>query len=344
MTTRPATTLEALSALTGAGMDLLEPLAPVIERYALSVTPEMGGLIAGGSEAIARQFMPDLRELDQTPEERLDPIGDDLFSPVPGLVHRYRDRVLLKIVSACPVYCRFCFRREMVGPGGDGLTGEALEAALSYIAADPAIAEVILTGGDPFMLSARRIAALMEKLATIEHVQLVRWHTRVPMVDPARVSPELVAAIASARQTVWVAVHANHPDEFTPAAAEALRRLAMAGIGLVSQSVLLRGVNDDVATLGELMGAFLRHRVKPYYLHHPDLAPGTGHFRLPIAEGQALVAALREQVSGLAQPTYVLDLPDGAFKAPLAAGHVRHLETGVEVLGTSGQWYPHHDS
>jgi lysine 2,3-aminomutase len=344
MTARTATTLESLSALTGMDLEALEPARPVIDRYALAVTPAMGTLIRAGSAGIASQFLPDPRELDHDPAERADPIDDALFSPLPGVVHRYRDRVLLKVVSACPVYCRFCFRREMVGPSGEAMNGPDLDAALDYIARDRAITEVILTGGDPFMLSPRRIEALMDRLSHIEHVELVRWHTRVPMVDPMRVNPALVAAIAGARQTVWVAVHANHPDEFTTEAAVALARLAHAGIGLVSQSVLLAGVNDDIDTLSALMRAFLRHRVKPYYLHHPDLAPGTAHFRLPVARGQALVAQLREQLTGLAQPTYVLDVPGAAFKAPLQQAHVRESRDGLEVLGTGGHWYPHHDS
>lgn len=344
MTARTATTLESLSALTGMDLEALEPARQVIDRYALAVTPAMGTLIRAGSAGIASQFLPDPRELDHDPAERADPIDDALFSPLPGVVHRYRDRVLLKVVSACPVYCRFCFRREMVGPSGEAMNGPDLDAALDYIARDRAITEVILTGGDPFMLSPRRIEALMDRLSHIEHVELVRWHTRVPVVDPMRVNPALVAAIAGARQTVWVAVHANHPDEFTTEAAVALARLAHAGIGLVSQSVLLAGVNDDIDTLSALMRAFLRHRVKPYYLHHPDLAPGTAHFRLPVARGQALVAQLREQLTGLAQPTYVLDVPGAAFKAPLQQAHVRESRDGLEVLGTGGHWYPHHDS
>jgi lysine 2,3-aminomutase len=341
---RTATTLEALSAMTGTDMARLEQAGPVLDRYALAVTPAMGSLIRDGSAGIAAQFMPDRRELDHSPQERADPIDDDLFSPLPGLVHRYRDRVLMKLVSACPVYCRFCFRREMVGPSGEAMSAADIDAAIDYIAMDPGITEVILTGGDPFMLSPRRIEALMARLAPVSHVQLVRWHTRVPMVDPVRVNPAMVAALTSGPQTVWVAVHANHPDEFTTDAAIALARLAHAGIGLVSQSVLLAGVNDDVETLAALMAAFLRHRVKPYYLHHPDLAPGTAHFRLSVARGQALVAGLRERVTGLAQPTYVLDVPGAAFKAPLAEGHVRDGAAGLEVRGPGGQWYPHHDS
>jgi lysine 2,3-aminomutase len=344
-----STTLTRVSDLVGRGL-IAPAAAPALEavaaRYALAVTPAMAELIdpTDAADPIARQFVPDPRELDVRPHELADPIGDGRFSPVPGVVHRYADRVLLKVVSACPVYCRFCFRREMVGPGGEALSGAALDAALAYVAADPGIFEVILTGGDPFMLSPRRIGDLVGRLAAIGHVAIVRWHTRVPMVDPARVTPALVAALKAPGIAPWVAVHANHPREFTPTSSAAIARLADAGVPLVSQSVLLRGVNDDAATLEALMRAFVRNRIKPYYLHHPDLAPGTAHFRPTIAEGQALTADLRRRATGLAQPTYVLDVPHGASKAPLAEARVRTRPGGaseapiVEVLDDDGVW------
>jgi lysine 2,3-aminomutase len=295
------------------------------QRYATAITPIVAALVQPGvaRDPIAAQFVPDIRELDIRPEERADPIGDDLHSPLPGLVHRYPDRVLLKVVHVCPVYCRFCFRREMVGPKGrGGLDDAQLAAAMAYIAADPAIFEVILTGGDPFVLSARRARAVTQALAAIPHVKVVRWHTRVPMVDPNRVTTAFVRAIRAPGKAVYVAVHANHAREFTPEAEAALARLADAGIALVSQSVLLRGVNDDAEALAELMRAFLANRVKPYYLHHPDMAPGTSHFRLSIAEGRTLMRQLRGRLSGLAQPTYVLDIPGGEGKVPVGPDYV----------------------
>jgi lysine 2,3-aminomutase len=326
--TRPDRTLRTAADLVAAG--LIAPAAAadaakVGERYAVAVTPAMAGLVAGAPAAdpIARQFLPDLRELDIRPEERADPIGDEAHSPVRGIVHRYPDRVLLKIVHVCPVYCRFCFRREMVGPGGEGALDEAeLAAALAYIAARPEIFEVILTGGDPFVLSARRVRDLTRAIAAIPHVAVIRWHTRVPVVAPERVTADFARALRAPGKAVYVAVHANHSSEFTPAACAALARLADAGVALVSQSVLLRGVNDDPDTLAALMRAFLANRVKPYYLHHPDLAPGTAHFRLSIAEGQAIMKALRGRLSGLAQPTYVLDIPGGEGKVPVGPAYL----------------------
>jgi lysine 2,3-aminomutase len=304
---------------------LIEPeqvpaLERVAARYAVAISPAIAALIDRGDPAdpIARQFVPDPAELTFLPEERADPIGDHPHSPVEGIVHRYPDRVLLKAVHVCPVYCRFCFRREMVGPAGLGtLSGEALDEAFAYIAARPEIWEVILTGGDPLVLSPRRLAELMERLGAIDHVKVVRFHTRVPVVEPERVDAAMVEALKTSGKAVYVALHANHPRELTPKAREACARLVDAGIPLVSQTVLLKGVNDDPATLEALMRAFVETRVKPYYLHHPDLAPGTSHFRLSLAEGQALVRALRGRVSGLCQPAYVLDIPGGHGKAPV---------------------------
>jgi lysine 2,3-aminomutase len=312
-------------------------LGRVAERYAVAITPDMVWLIDRNdpNDPIARQFVPDARELQQLPEEHADPLGEAGLSPVPGLVHRYPDRVLLKLTHVCPVYCRFCFRREVVGPGGpQALAGRALDAALGYIAATPAIWEVILTGGDPFMLSPRRIAEVTTRLGDIAHVKVLRWHTRVPVVDPERVTPELVSALKSASKTVYVAVHANHPRELTAAARTACARIVDAGIPMLSQTALLRGINDDAETLAQLMRAFVEARVKPYYLHHLDLAPGTSHFRTTIAEGQALMRALRGRLSGIAQPTYVLDIPGGHGKVPIGPSYV--AEDGRSVADPDG--------
>lgn len=297
-------------------------LEAVAERYAVAITPAMVELIGPqvADDPIARQFVPNAAELQGTPEEVPDPIADEAHSPVPGIVHRYPDRVLLKPLHACPVYCRFCFRREMVGPTGLGsLTSEEIEVALAYVGARPEVWEVVITGGDPLILSPRRIRDIMMRLDAIPHVKVVRFHTRVPVVAPENVTDDLVEALGSAARSkaVYVVLHANHPRELTAAARAACARLIDAGIPMLSQSVLLRGVNDKAETLEDLMRAFVETRIKPYYLHHPDLAPGTGHFRVPIATGQELMRALRGRVSGLCQPAYVLDLPGGHGKSPV---------------------------
>jgi lysine 2,3-aminomutase len=248
-------------------------------------------------------------------------------------------------VHVCPVYCRFCFRREMVGPEGLGtLSAAALDKALAYIAENTEIWEVILTGGDPLVLSARRLNEIMERLAAIGHVKIVRFHTRVPVVEPEHIEGGLIAALKASGKATYLAVHANHPREFTPAARAACGRLADAGIVLLGQSVLLRGVNDDPDTLAALMRAMVETRIKPYYLHHPDLAPGTSHFRLTIEEGQKLVAGLRGCISGLCQPTYVLDIPGGHGKAPIGANAITPRNDGcftvTDFRGNEHQYPP----
>jgi len=317
-------TLRSLDDLIASGLvpnSARAALEPVTDRYSVAISPAMQALIAaeGGDGPIARQFIPTPAERLTRPEEHADPIGDAAHSPVPGIVHRYPDRVLLKLTHTCPVYCRFCFRREMVGPQGHGaLAGPALDAALAYIAATPAIFEVIVTGGDPLVLTPRRLRDVTRRIAAIGHVRIIRWHTRVPVVQPEAITPALVAALTAGTTAVYIAVHANHAREFTPAARAALARLADAGIVLLSQSVLLRGINDSLEAMSDLMRAFAENRVKPYYLHHGDLAPGTAHFRTTFAEGLALMAALRGRLSGLMQPTYVVDIPGGYGKVPVA--------------------------
>ncbi|MGO8367621.1 lysine-2,3-aminomutase-like protein [Rhizobium ruizarguesonis] len=306
-------------------------LEEVAARYAIALTPAISKLIdrTDPDDPIVRQFVPDAAELTIAPEERADPIGDHAHSPVEGIVHRYPDRVLLKAVHVCPVYCRFCFRREMVGPQGLGtLDAAAMQAAFDYISGHEEIWEVILTGGDPLVLSSRRLHEIMEALAGIAHVKIVRFHTRVPVVDPGKIDAAMIAALKASGKTVYIALHANHVRELTPEARAACGRLVDAGIAMVSQSVLLKGVNDDPAVLAELMKALVEIRVKPYYLHHPDLAPGTSHFRVTIEEGQEIVAALRGRISGLCQPAYILDIPGGHGKAVVTGSAIRTTGDG----------------
>jgi lysine 2,3-aminomutase len=302
----------------------LAALQEVAARYAVAITPAIAELIdpSDPDDPIARQFVPDARELQLEPEETDDPIGDHVFSPLEGIVHRYPDRVLLKLVNACAVYCRFCFRREMVGPGRGGLSPKALAAALDYIRATPQIWEVILTGGDPLVLSARRLKDVMTELAAIPHVKVLRIHTRVPVAAPERVSVALVRALRVGNKASFVVLHANHPRELSKKTRAACARLIDAGIPMLAQTVLLRGVNDDGETLGALMRALVECRIKPYYLHHADLAPGTAHLRTTIAEGQALMWNLHGRHSGLCQPTYVLDIPGGYGKSPIGPNYL----------------------
>ena len=272
-------------------------------------------------DPIARQFVPDARELEARPQELADPIGDDAYSPLPGIVHRYPDRVLLKLTQICAVYCRFCFRRESVGKP-DALPRAALDAALDYIRSHTGIWEVILTGGDPLVLSMRRLRAVLQALGAITHVKVVRFHTRLPIAEPVRITPDLVRAIRASGKATYVAVHVNHARELTDAARAACARMADAGIVLLGQSVLLAGVNDTPEAMRDLMRALVESRIKPYYLHHADLAPGTSHLRADIETGQALMRDLRGRVSGLCQPAYVLDIPGGHGKSPIGPNYL----------------------
>ncbi len=314
-----------------------DALAQVRERYAVSVTEEVMETIdpADPADPIARQYLPSVEELQTTPGELADPIGDDAHSPVKGIVHRYPDRVLLKPVHVCAVYCRFCFRREKVGPGSETLSKEELQKALAYIRNTQQIWEVIITGGDPLVLSPRRLAEIMAALNEIPHVQVIRFHTRVPVADPSRVTDEMIDALQSAK-AVYVVLHANHARELTDKVRAATLKFIRAGIPLLSQSTLLKGVNDDASVLEELFRALTAMKVKPYYLHHPDMAPGTSHFRLPISRGRELIKKIWGRMSGVAQPSYVLDIPGGFGKVPAGSAWIEEREGDCLVTDYQG--------
>jgi lysine 2,3-aminomutase len=315
-------TLRSPQDLLRAGL-VEEAMRPALEevaaRYATAITPAMAALITPGDPAdpIGLQYIPDAAELLTAPHELEDPTADAPFTPVKGVVHRYPDRALLKPLLACPVYCRFCFRREKVGPDGGVLTEAELESALLWFEGNPAIREVILTGGDPLMLSARRLGEILGRLAGMAHIETLRIHTRVPVADPARLTGALVAAM---RQTkpIFIAVHANHAREFTPDAVGALARLAEAGVPLLGQTVLLRGVNDEAPAMEALLRAMIRNRIKPYYLHSLDPAPGTARFQVAEEDGLALMAALRGRLPGHGLPLFVRETPMGGGKKSVA--------------------------
>ena len=333
---RQPATLRDADALVSAG--LVPPgkrpeVAAVAARYAIAIPPALRALIETPDDPIGRQFIPDAAELAVAPHERADPIGDDALSPVKGIVHRYPDRALLKPLLVCPVYCRFCFRREQVGPDGGVLTEAELAAAYDWLRARPAITEVILTGGDPLMLSPRRLAAIIRALSAIPHVAVIRLHSRVPVATPERVTDALAAALDTDK-AMFLVLHANHARELTGAARAALRRVQSRAVPVLGQTVLLRGVNDSVEALEGLFRAMLAARVKPYYLHQLDAAPGTARFHVPVAEGRALLAALRGRVTGLAWPTYVVDIPGGFGKVPVGPDY---LEPDGRVRDAAGQ-------
>jgi lysine 2,3-aminomutase len=334
-------TLRTQGDLAREGLTTAPELEAVAARYAIAITPHVLDLIdrADPADPVAAQYVPSEAELHGTPDELADPIGDEAHSPVKGIVHRYPDRALLKPTHACAVYCRFCFRREMVGPGGAALDAGELAAAIAHIRNTPAIREVILTGGDPLVLSARRLKALLTELAAIPHVDWIRIHSRVPVADPGRITDELVAALKTTK-AVWVAVHVNHANEMSGEARAAVAKLVDAGIPLIGQTVLLKGVNDDADTLDALFRTLVKNRIKPYYLHHADLAPGTAHFRTTVAHGQGLMRELRKHLSGLAQPVYVLDIPGGAGKVPVGPTYLGDDGTLTDPRGGMHEYPP----
>jgi lysine 2,3-aminomutase len=291
-------------------------LDSVALRYAIAIPPALQALIGAADDPIGLQFVPDAAELVTAAHESVDPIGDEALSPVRGIVHRYPDRALLKPLLACPVYCRFCFRREQVGPDGGVLNGADLEAAYGYIAAHPEIREVILTGGDPLILSPRRLSEILARLSGIPHVEVLRIHTRAPVADPALITEALADAL-DISAPLFIALHANHARELTPAVGAAVEGLQRRRIPVLGQTVLLAGVNDSEAALAELFRAMLRMRIKPYYLHQLDAAPGTARFFVPVERGREIMRNLRGNVSGTALPTYVFDQPEGLGKVPL---------------------------
>ncbi len=318
-TISPNRTLRSVEDIIRSGL-ASESARPALEavaaRYAIALPPALHALIQAPDDAIGRQFIPHADELITAPHESADPIADEALSPVPGIVHRYPDRALLKPLLACPVYCRFCFRREQVGPDGGLLSDAVLAAAYAYLRAHPGIKEVILTGGDPLILSPRRLRDILQNLGAIAHIEVLRIHTRVPVADPSLITDALAAAL-DIEKPLFIAAHINHAAELTDAAVRALRKLQRLGIPILGQSVLLAGVNDSEEALGDLFRAMLRARIKPYYLHQLDAAPGTARFHVAPERGREILANLRGNISGTALPTYIYDRPGGLGKIPL---------------------------
>lgn len=306
----PLTTVDELAKAGLVDTADMSRLRHVAKDFRIRITPAMQKTSPG----VAAQFVPNPQELMVRPEELTDPIGDLTYSPVPGLTHRYPDRAILHVTQTCHVYCRFCFRRETVGTTGP-LPHDQLATAFEYITKTPALRELILTGGDPMTLSPRRMSAIISRIDAIPHIEIIRLHSRTPIVSPESI-PALLPLLRC-RAAMFLVIHINHPDELTSEARDAIASLAGAGVVLLSQSVLLRGINDNVGTLAQLFRALTALRITPYYLHHCDLARGTSHFRTTIKEGLALMTALRGNLSGVAIPRYVLDLPGGFGKVTL---------------------------
>jgi lysine 2,3-aminomutase len=296
------------------------------------------------ADPLRRQVLPLPEEQVVLPDDLRDPIGDDAHSPVPGIVHRYPDRVLLLLTATCAVHCRFCFRREFIGTPVRVLHADQLEAAFQYVREHQQIWEVILSGGDPLVFPDSYLARILARVRSIPHVRIIRVHTRTPAIFPARLTPQ-TAELLRDHAPAYLIAHVNHPREVTPEFAEHVGYLIDRGVPVLSQSVLLRGVNDTVDTLTTLFRRLVEARVKPYYLHQLDRAPGTNHFRVPIKDGLRLMRTLRGNVSGLCLPTYMLDIPGGHGKVPLAAEYVHALDDGTyAVVNHRGERFAYQES
>lgn len=325
MNAKPIKSVKDLSRLSLIAESEIDDLEQVARHFSISITPSVAETIIAHEgdipTSLTGQFIPSAEELKFSEHELDDPIGDEPHSPVKGIIHRYNDRVLLNVLNTCAVYCRFCFRRENVGPNNQNLTQPEIDSALNYIESNNTIWEVILSGGDPLILSAQRLSYIFKKLKEIDHVKVVRIHSRVPSVSPNLITKEKIEAIKSGPMTFCV-LHINHSDELTSDTKLCIGQLVNAGVPMLSQTVLLRGINNSSETLSALFKNLLCLGVKPYYLHHGDLAKGTKHFRTSIAEGQKIMKELRGNHSGLCQPHYVLDIPGGKGKVPISSGYI----------------------
>jgi len=288
------------------------------QRLRMSITPYFASLMDARDPncPIRRQVVPTEEELHISADELRDPLNEDAESPVPGLVHRYPDRVLLLVTDQCAAYCRHCTRRRLVGVKTERMRADDMQRAIQYIAAHPEVRDVLISGGDPLVLSDGTLELMLRGLRAIPHLEIIRLGTRVPVFLPQRITPELVNML-SKYHPLFINIHINHPKEITPATAEACARLANAGIPLGSQTVLLRGINDCPHIIKTLMQGLLKMRVRPYYMYQCDLSQGISHFRTSINKGLEIIEHLRGHTSGLAVPTFCLDAPGGAGKVPI---------------------------
>ena len=312
-----------------------------IERHRgplpVGITPYYASLLSAtdANQPLRRTVVMVNDEYRVSPGEAADPLAEDAHRPVPGIVHRYPDRVLFLVTGFCPVYCRYCTRSRMVGyPGGEyRFDTEQWQVGLDYIAATPSVRDVLISGGDPLLLSDEKLEWLLSRLRRIPHVEFVRIGSKVPAALPYRITRPLVRMLKQFHP-LWMSLHFTHPDELTPEVARACNRLADAGIPLGSQTVLLAGINDDVATLKRLFLGLLQLRVRPYYLYQCDPVSGSAHFRVPVARSLEIVRGLRGHITGYAVPTFVVDLPDGGGKTPLVPDYFLGRE-GDELLFVS---------
>lgn len=293
----------------------------VVRAYPMKVNGYLIALIHNLQDPLGRQFLPDPKELEDQDTEA-DPLTEANQSPVPQIIHRYPHRVVFLVSNLCAACCRFCMRKRLVGNTGQ-VSAAAIEEGLTYIRTHMGINEVILSGGDPFMLNDNSLIEILHKLRKIDHIRILRIHTRIPGLWPWRITPSLSRRLSSF-QPLFINLHFNHPAEITPESAHACTLLADAGLSLGSQTVLLKGVNDNADVLRELLEGLLEIRVRPYYLHQLDRVPGTAHFKVPVERGLTIMAELRGRLSGMAVPHYMIDIPGGGGKIALSPESVVH--------------------
>ena len=310
-----------------------EGVRATCQRLRMSITPYFASLMdpQDANCPIRRQVIPTASELVTQPEELLDPLSEDAESPVPGLVHRYPDRVLLLLTDQCAAYCRHCTRRRLVGVRTERMRVEEMQRAVRYIADHREVRDVLISGGDPLILSESVLEPLLKGLRSIPHVEIIRLGTRTPVFLPQRITPELTQML-NKYHPLWINIHFNHPKEITPETAEACARLANAGIPLGSQTVLLRGINDCPHVIKDLMQGMLRIRVRPYYLYQCDLSQGISHFRTSVNKGLEIIEHLRGHTSGLAVPTFCIDAPGGAGKVPIMPQYLISMSDKTAVV------------
>ena len=315
----------------------------LLHEFRMGITPYFLSLIDPDDpgDPVARQVIPADMEHSDLSAGSADPLGEEQYSPVPGITHRYPDRCLMVVSNSCAVYCRYCTRKRIMGE--DVVSDLDLDRMLGYIARTPAIRDVVVSGGDPLGFATDKLDRILGRLRAIPHVEIIRIGSRVPVALPMRVDAELTAMLAR-HHPLWINVHFNHPNEITPAAARACDRLSRAGIPLNNQAVLLAGVNDDEATMRALCHGLMQMRVRPYYLYHCDPVRGADHFRTTVARGVELIEALRGHTSGLAVPQYVVDAPGGGGKIPVNPQYVLGHDNGRTLLRNfQGRQFVTHD-
>ena len=326
-------TLEDLKKYVSLTPEEEEGVKKTLQTLRMAITPYYISLIDPNNPdcPVRKQAVPTGKETYQSPADLLDPLHEDEDSPVPGLTHRYPDRVLLLITDMCSMYCRHCTRRRFAGQKDGESAIERIDRAIDYIARTPQVRDVLLSGGDALMVSDERLEYIISKLRQIPHVEIVRIGSRTPVVCPQRITDNLVNMLKK-YHPVWLNTHFNHPQEVTKEAAEACARLANAGVPLGNQTVLLRGVNDCVNTMKKLMHELVKMRVRPYYIYQCDLSMGIEHFRTPVSKGIEIIEGLRGHTSGYAVPTFVVDAPGGGGKTPVMPQYVISQAPGKVVL------------